>query len=121
MNIKQRQKTRLRRRLRVGRKIIGVPERPRLSVFRSNRHIYVQIVDDIAGATLASASTRSRSLRDQLEKTGNKDAAAAVGKAIAKQAKQVGIKCVKFDRGCYRHHGRVKTLADNAREAGLVF
>ena len=94
----------------------------RLSVFRSNRHIYAQIIDDVAGLTLAAMSTKSKALREGLgAKTGNKKAAQAVGAAIAKQAIQVGIKAVKFDRDGFRYHGRVKALADAAREAGLVF
>ncbi len=121
MQTKRIQKARVRRKFKVRKKVLGVPERPRLSVFRSNRHIYAQIVDDVAGLTLASVSTRSKSLRDELDKTGDKTAATAVGKAIAKQAMQVGIKCVKFDRNRYQYHGRVKALADGAREVGLVF
>ena len=114
-------KARIRRKHHVRKKIFGSAERPRLSVFRSSRHIYVQIVDDYAGVTLASASTRAKSLRAELEKGGNKAAAEIVGKEIAKQAMNVGIKCVKFDRNRYRYHGRVKALADAAREAGLAF
>jgi large subunit ribosomal protein L18 len=110
-----------RRKYHVRRKVFGTSDRPRLSVFRSNRHIYVQIIDDVAGLTLASASTRSKALARQLHKTGNKKAAEAVGEAIAKQATGVGIKCVCFDRNRYKFHGRVKALADAARSAGLVF
>lgn len=98
-----------------------MPERPRLSVFRSGRHIYAQIIDDAAGLTLVSASTRSKTLRDKIAKTGNKKAAEMVGEAVAKEAIGVGIKCVCFDRGPYKFHGRVKSLADAARKAGLVF
>jgi large subunit ribosomal protein L18 len=112
---------RVKRKYRVRKDVFGTPERPRLSVFRSNKHIYAQLVDDIAGLTLASMNTKSKVIRDQLSKTGNKDAAKAVGAALAKQASQVGIKFVKFDRNGYRYHGRVKALADAAREAGLVF
>ena len=92
-----------------------------MSVFRSNKHIYVQLIDDVAGLTLASASTKSKTLRDKLAKTGNKKAAEIIGETIAKEAIGVGIKCVCFDRGPYRFHGRVKSLADAARKAGLVF
>ena len=92
-----------------------------MSVFRSTRHIYAQLIDDVKGLTLASASTKSKTLREKLAKTGNKKAAEAVGEAIAKEALGVGIKCVCFDRGSYRYHGRVKSLADAARKAGLVF
>jgi large subunit ribosomal protein L18 len=110
-----------RRKFHVRRKVFGTSDRPRLSVFRSNRHIYAQIIDDVAGLTLASASTRSKALSKQMQKTGNKKAAETVGEAIAKQANGVGIKCVCFDRNRYKFHGRVKALADAARKAGLVF
>jgi large subunit ribosomal protein L18 len=123
MQVKSKKDARVRRKYGVRKKVFGTPDRPRLSVFRSNKHIYAQIIDDVAGLTLAAMSTKSKSLRDDLVKvkTGNKKAASAVGAAIAKQAIQVGIKCVKFDRDGYRYHGRVKALADAAREAGLVF
>jgi large subunit ribosomal protein L18 len=123
MQIKSKKDARVRRKYGVRKKVYGTPDRPRLSVFRSNKHMYAQIIDDIAGLTLAAMSTKSKSLRDDLVKikTSNKKAAAAVGAALAKQAIQVGIKCVKFDRDGYRYHGRVKALADAAREAGLVF
>ena len=111
----------LRRKHHVRKKVFGTSERPRLSVFRSNKHIYVQIIDDAAGLTLASASTRSKLLKGQLQRTGNKKAADVVGEAIAKQATGVGIKCVSFDRNRYKFHGRVKALADAARKAGLIF
>jgi len=121
MQVKRIKKARQRRKYRARRKIFGTADRPRLSVFRSSRHIYAQIVDDMAGVTLASASTRAKVMRSELSKGGNKDAAKAVGTAIAKQATGVGIKCVQFDRNRYKYHGRVKALADAAREAGLVF
>ena len=121
MQIKKRQKTRLRRKLHVKKKVFGTADKPRLSVFRSNKHMYAQVIDDMAGVTLASMSTRSKSLRTDLAKTGNKQAAEAVGAAVARQAMQVGIKCVRFDRNRYRFHGRTKALADAARKAGLVF
>lgn len=121
MQFEKTKKARVRRKYRSRKKVFGVPDRPRLSVFRSNRHIYAQIVDDIAGVTLASASTRSESLPKTIVSGGNKSAADVVGTAIAKQATGVGIKCVKFDRNRYRYHGRVKSLADAARKAGLVF
>jgi len=114
-------KARIRRKYRARRKIFGSAERPRLSVFRTSRHIYAQIIDDYAGVTLASASTRSRNLRGEIGYGGNIAAADAVGKAIAKQAIGVGIQCVSFDRNRYRYHGRVKALAEAARKAGLVF
>ena len=92
-----------------------------MSVFRSNRHIYAQIIDDVAGLTLVSASTKAGLLRDKIAKTGNKKAAEIIGETVAKQALGVGIKCVCFDRGPYKFHGRVKSLADAARKAGLAF
>ena len=110
-----------RRQYRSRKKIFGTADRPRLSVFRSSRHIYAQIVDDMAGVTLASASSMIADLRPKIGGKGNVDAAKQVGTALAKQALGVGINCVKFDRNRYRYHGRVKALADAAREAGLVF
>jgi len=121
MSRKDVQRAAQRRKFHVRKKVQGTPERPRLSVFRSNKHIYVQVIDDVAGLTLASASTKSKAMRDKVTKTGNKKAAEMVGEAVAKQALGVGIKCVCFDRGPYRFHGRVKSLADAARKAGLVF
>ena len=121
MRLDKIRKARTRRKYRVGKKIFGTPERPRLSVFRSNKHIYAQIVDDFAGVTLASASTRAKSLRSDISNGGNAAAAVAVGEAIAKQAINVGINSVKFDRNRYRYHGRVKALAEAARKAGLAF
>jgi large subunit ribosomal protein L18 len=121
MQIDRIQKSRVRRKFRVRKKVLGTQERPRLSIFRSNKHIYAQIIDDIASVTLASASTRGKTIRDGLKQSGNIAAAKLVGTEVAKQAIQVGIKCVKFDRNQYRYHGRVKALADAAREAGLVF
>lgn len=110
-----------RRKYHVRKKIFGTRERPRLTVFRSNKNIYAQIIDDVAGVTLISASTRSGSLRDQLKNGGDKKAAAVVGESLAKEAIGVGIKCVCFDRNGYKFHGRCKALADSARKAGLVF
>jgi large subunit ribosomal protein L18 len=121
MRRKSIQRAALRRKFHVRKKLHGTPERPRLSVFRSSRHIYAQVIDDVAGLTLASASTKSKTLHDKIAKTGNKKAAELIGEAIAKQAMGVGIKCVCFDRGPYKYHGRVKSLADAARKAGLKF
>jgi large subunit ribosomal protein L18 len=117
----KRQKAALRRKYHIRKKVFGTPDRPRLSVFRSNRHIYAQIIDDTAGATLASASTRSKSTPTKLPNAGNIKAAAIIGETIAKQALGVGIQCVCFDRNRYKFHGRVKALAEAARKAGLVF
>jgi len=114
-------KAAVRRKYHVRKEVFGTPDRPRLSVFRSNRHIYAQIIDDTAGATLASASTRTKGLRDQLPNAGNTKAAETIGEAVAKQALSVGIKCVCFDRNRYKFHGRVRALAEAARKAGLVF
>ena len=95
--------------------------RPRLSVFRSSKHIYAQVIDDVAGRTVASASTLDESLREGLKTGANKDAAIAVGKLVAERAKAAGITTVVFDRGGYIFHGRVNALADAAREGGLEF
>jgi large subunit ribosomal protein L18 len=111
----------LRRRHHVRRGITGTPERPRLSVFRSSKHIYAQLIDDLSGVTLAAASTSSPDIRSNAAYGGNVKAAVAVGKKIAENAKAKGITKAAFDRGHYRYHGRVKALADAAREGGLKF
>jgi large subunit ribosomal protein L18 len=121
MGIEKIKKAAQRRKYHVRKKVFGTANRPRLSVFRSNRHIYVQIIDDVAGATLVSASTRAKGLRDQLSNADDRKAAQMVGEAIAKQALSVGIQCVCFDRNRYKFHGRVRALAEAARKAGLVF
>lgn len=95
--------------------------RPRLSVFRSGKHIYAQIIDDAEGRTLAAASTLDKELREALRTGADKDAAAAVGKLIAERSKEAGVVAVVFDRGSYLYHGRVKALAEAAREGGLDF
>jgi large subunit ribosomal protein L18 len=112
---------RQRRQFRVRKRIRGSAARPRLSVFRSHRHMYVQIIDDGAGRTLAAASTVDKDLRDSVRYGGNKTAAQAIGKAIAERALAAGVKQVAFDRGSCQYHGRVAALADAAREAGLSF
>jgi len=112
---------RLRKHVRVRKKIKGTPERPRLNVFRSLKHIYAQVIDDSTGTTLVSASTLDGALKGTLKSGGNKEAAKAVGKLVAERALEKGIKKVVFDRGGYLYHGRVKELADAAREAGLDF
>ena len=111
-------KARLKRHARVRSKISGTPECPRLDVFRSAKHIYVQIIDDVNGTTLASASTVEK---DFGAYGGNKEAAKKVGELIAKRALEKGIENVVFDRGGYVYHGRVKELAEGAREGGLKF
>ncbi|NLU53642.1 MAG: 50S ribosomal protein L18 [Clostridiaceae bacterium] len=114
-------KVRLRKHARVRKKISGTPERPRLCVFRSSKHIYAQIIDDVNSTTLVAASTLDEALKGKLKYTGNKEAAREVGKLIGNKALEKGIKTVVFDRGGYLFHGRVKELADGAREAGLEF
>ena len=109
---------RLKRHIRVRGKISGTPERPRLDVFRSNANIYAQIIDDVNGVTLASASTLDKEFEGA---TGNCEAANKVGKLLAERAAAKGIKVVVFDRGGYVYHGRVAALADGAREGGLEF
>ena len=116
-----RSKARKKRHYRLRRHLSGVPDRPRLAVFRSNKHIYAQIIDDTAGHTLAAASTTEKSIASGLEKTSNKEAARAVGEAVAKKALDKGINTVVFDRAGYIYHGKVKALAEAAREAGLQF
>ena len=112
---------RIRRRHRVRRNIRGTAERPRLAVFRTHKHIYAQVIDDASGKTLASASTMDKALRSSVAFGGNKQAAEAIGKAVAERAKAAGITKVCFDRGEFRYHGRVAALADAARAAGLEF
>lgn len=109
------------RHLRVRKKVFGTGEVPRLCVFRSNRYISCQLINDEEGRTLASASSMEKELREKLKSTKNKEAAVAVGKLIAERARKLGIKKVVFDRAGYKYHGRVKALADAAREAGLEF
>lgn len=114
---------RRRRKLRIRSKILrqARPDRPRLTVFRSHKNIYAQIIDDTVGKTLVSASTRDKDLRDKIGYGGNVAAAAIVGAKIAEKAIKAGIKKVVFDRSGYAYHGRVKKLAEAAREAGLEF
>lgn len=114
-------KQRTRRKFRVRKRTRGDAERPRLCVTRSHKNISVQLIDDAAGKTLASASTRDKQLAGQIKYGGNAEAAAAVGKAIAERATAAGVKEVCFDRGPYKYHGRVAALADAAREGGLEF
>ena len=116
VELRERRQSRLRYQLR--RKGGG---RPRLSVFRSGRHIYAQVIDDKAGSTLAAASTLDKGVRDTVRSGADKQAATAVGKLIAERAVAAGVKEVVFDRGAYLYHGRVKALADAAREGGLAF
>jgi large subunit ribosomal protein L18 len=112
---------RLRRHKRVRRHVSGTPERPRLNVFRSAHHIYAQVVDDSKGRTLVSASTVDSEVKARLKGLAKSEQAKVVGKVLAERALDQGIKQVVFDRGGYKYHGRVKALADAARESGLVF
>lgn len=117
----KRRVARLKRKIRVRRTVKGAPERPRLSVFRSAKHIYAQIIEDTTGRTLVAISTVNKNVADGCEYTGNVDSAKAVGTAIAKKALENNITKVVFDRNGFLYHGRVKALADAAREAGLAF
>jgi len=112
---------RQRRQFRVRRSIRGTTERPRLTVFRTHKHIYAQVIDDSTGRTLASASSMDKTLRDGLGFGGNKQTAEAIGKAVAERAQAAGVSKVCFDRGAFRYHGRVAALAEAARAAGLQF
>ena len=119
-NASDKQKARVRRHHRVRKKVSGTPLRPRLAVFRSNRHMVAQVIDDVAGRTLAAASSLEPTVRSA-GPTGNRAAAAAVGKLVAERALAAGVTKVAFDRGGYLYHGRVAALAGAAREAGLEF
>jgi large subunit ribosomal protein L18 len=121
VNILEKRKKFDRRSKRVRLRIVGLSSRPRLSVFRSNSHIYAQIIDDVGGITLASASSCDPGLKDRIKSGGNIEAAKMVGEAIAERAKAIPIELVVFDRGGRLYHGRVKALADAARSAGLKF
>jgi len=114
-------KQKQRRKFRVRKRVRGTADSPRLSVFRSDSHIACQLIDDVGGRTIVSASTRDRGMRDQVHYGGNCDAAKVVGQAVARKALEAGIQQVCFDRGAYKYHGRVAALADAAREAGLKF
>lgn len=117
----ERRVARLKRKVRVRRKVLGSQERPRLTVFRSAKHIYAQIIEDTTGRTLVAVSTVCKDVGGECEYTGNIDSAKAVGTAIAKKALEQNITQVVFDRNGFLYHGRVKALADAAREAGLAF
>ncbi len=109
------------RQKRVRKKVFGTAERPRLNVYRSSKNMYAQIIDDVSGTTLVSASTMDKDIKAAVSSTSNKEAAKAVGEAVAKKALDKGIENVVFDRAGYLYHGRVKELADGARDAGLKF
>lgn len=110
-----------RRHRRIRRKISGTAERPRLNVYRSLDHIYAQVIDDVAGHTLVAASTVDQALAAELRDKSKKEQAALVGKAVAERAREKGVTSVVFDRGGYIYHGRVRALAEGAREGGLEF
>ena len=118
---KSRSEVRVNKHRKLRNRLSGTAECPRLAVFRSNNHMYAQIIDDTVGNTLVSASTTQKEVKAELEKTNNVDAAAYLGTVIAKRAIEAGIKEVVFDRGGFIYHGKVKALADAAREAGLEF
>ena len=120
INKQSRDSQRQRRHLRVRKRVVGTSERPRLSVFRSLRHVYAQLIDDESGRTIASANSSEKDVRTELEPLPLKDVARRVGQMIAGRAKEKGIEAVVFDRGGYKYHGRVAALADGAREAGLL-
>ena len=113
--------SRAKRHLRVRKKVSGTPERPRLSVYRSEKNIYAQIIDDTNRVTLVAASSLDEAVKGAVNHTGNKEAAKMVGEMVAKKAVEKGITEVVFDRGGYIYHGRIKELAEGAREAGLKF
>lgn len=119
--LKKKRKARTRRHKRVRKKIFGTPERLRLCVFRSLRHIYAQLIDDTKGDTMLAVSTLSPEIKGEIKYGGNIEAARKVGLLLARKAKEKGIEKVVFDRAGYRYHGRVKALAEAAREGGLKF
>ena len=121
VSMKSRSEVRVNKHRKLRNRFSGTAERPRLAVFRSNNHMYAQIIDDTVGKTLVSASTVQREVKAELEKTNNVDAAAYLGTVIAKRAIEKGINTVVFDRGGFIYQGKVKALADAAREAGLEF
>ncbi len=121
IKLKNRKEQNRRRHIRVRKKISGVPECPRLAVYRSTKHIYAQLIDDVNKVTICSASSIDKDLREKLAHGGNIDAAKVVGEAIAQKALKAGVKDCVFDRGGFLYHGRVSALADAAREAGLNF
>ena len=112
---------RIERHYRIRNKITGTPERPRLNIFKSSKHIYAQVIDDATGTTLVSASTQDKELREKVAELTKEEAARLVGKTLGERAKEKDINTVVFDRGGYLYHGRVKLLAEGARESGLEF
>lgn len=112
---------RFKRKMRIRKKLRGEASKPRLSVFRSSTQVYAQLIDDVKGVTLASASSLDKALRDQVQGKGRMEKAAIIGSTIAKKAKEISIENARFDRGPYKYHGIVAALANSAREAGLKF
>ena len=121
LDVSKRERSRARRHHRVRIRVFGTPDRPRLNVFRSNAHIYAQVIDDTTGRTLVSASTLDKEVKSKLKMGGNLQAAAAVGRLVAERALKANLSAVVFDRGGYRFHGRVRALAEASREKGLKF
>jgi len=121
INKESRSEVRAKKHLKIRNRFSGTAERPRLAVFRSNNHMYAQVIDDSEGKTLVAASTLEKAVKSELEKTNDVDAASYVGKLIAERAIAAGIKTVVFDRGGFIYQGKIKALADAAREAGLEF
>ena len=121
VNKDSRSEVRIKKHMRVRNHLAGTADRPRLAVFRSNNHMYAQIIDDSVGNTIVAASTVEKSIKEALEQTDNVDAAAYIGKVVAERALEKGIKTVVFDRGGFIYQGKVQALADAAREAGLEF
>jgi len=119
--LEQKKNRRLRRKARVRSSVAGSLERPRLTVFRSNQHIYAQLIDDSGGRTICAASSREKDLAGEIKVGSNKNAAAIVGRTLAARARMKGVRQAAFDRNGYRYHGRIKALADAARESGLQF
>ena len=116
-----RQKIRVKKHMKIRNRFSGTAERPRLAVFRSNNHVYAQVIDDVAGKTLVSASTLEKDIKAELKNTDDIEAATKIGDVVAKRALEKGIKAVVFDRGGYIYHGKVEALAEAARKAGLEF
>ena len=121
LDVSKRERSRVRRHHRVRLRVYGTPDRPRLNVFRSNAHLYAQVIDDTTGKTLVSASTLDKEIKGKLKSGANLAAAVAVGRLVAERALQANLKSVVFDRGGYRFHGRIKALAEASREKGLKF
>ncbi|MCT4544409.1 MAG: 50S ribosomal protein L18 [Vallitalea sp.] len=121
INKTSRTKVRVKKHMKIRNKIVGTSERPRLAVFRSDKHMYAQVIDDLTGHTIVAASTVEKDIKSNLDKTNNVSAATLVGETVGKRAVEKGITEVVFDRGGYIYQGKVKALADAAREAGLKF